>query len=92
MFVTVVSFIIFLLVVWWGAFFLTTESVLDTSKNEPKIEEISRETTTKNKWLYPEENKITMHAGRAMDEEETTANAIPEKLAHHGDFQIIDKS
>lgn len=92
MFVTIVSFIIFLLVFWWGVLFLTTESEFDAPKKEPKIEEISRKTTTKNKWLYPEEHRVSMYAGRAMDEEVTTVHIIPEKVARHGDFQIIDKS
>lgn len=35
---------------------------------------------------------VSMCAGRAMDEEESIAHTIPEKVAHHGDFQIIDKS
>ncbi len=33
-----------------------------------------------------------MYAGRAIDEGETIAHTIPEKVAHHGDFQSINKS
>ena len=92
MFNVIIGFIFVLLVIWGYAVFAVNESESEIHDYQGITEELPKKEITKNKWLYPEEHRVSMYAGRAMDEEETIAHTIPEKLAHHGDFQIIDKS